>query len=96
MNAIWLNGRLAPGDRPALHASDHGLLVGDGAVRHRDVFAEADHVRFGDHELAHPSATVLVALAHARAVREEFVAPRELAPLYLRAPDAQKFKAPSP
>ncbi len=30
MNAIWLNGRLAPGDRPALHASDHGLLVGDG------------------------------------------------------------------
>lgn len=73
---------------------DDCLLVGDGAVRHRDAFAELDHVRFGGPELIHPSAAILVGLAHARAVREEFVAPRELAPLYLRAPDAQKYKAP--
>jgi len=79
-----------------LAQGDDCLLVGDGAVRHREVFAEADHLRFGGPDLAHPSAAVLVGLAHARAVREEFVAPRELAPLYLRAPDAQKFKAPSP
>ena len=25
-----MNGRIAPGDRPALHADDHGLIVGDG------------------------------------------------------------------
>ena len=30
MRAIWLNGALAAGDRPAINASDHGLLVGDG------------------------------------------------------------------
>lgn len=66
------------------------LLVGDGAVRHRDVFADVDHARPGGPELAHPSAAVLVGLAHARAVREEFVAPRDLAPFYLRSPDAQK------
>ncbi len=72
------------------------LLVGDGAVRHREVFTEADHLRFGGPELAHPSAAVLVGLAHARAVREEFVAPRELAPLYLRTPDAQKYTGSRP
>ncbi len=66
------------------------LLVGDGAVRHWDVFADVDHARLGGPELAHPSAAVLVGLAHPRALRVEFVAPRELAPLYLREPDAQK------
>jgi tRNA threonylcarbamoyladenosine biosynthesis protein TsaB len=66
------------------------LLVGDGAVRHRTVFADVDHARLGGPELAHPSAAVLVGLAHPRAMREEFVAPRELAPLYLREPDARK------
>jgi tRNA threonylcarbamoyladenosine biosynthesis protein TsaB len=69
------------------------LLVGDGALRHRDVFASVDHARLGGPELAHPSAAVLVALAHPRAVREEFVAPHALAPLYLREPDAQRFGA---
>ena len=27
---IWLNGELIAGDRPAISAADHGLLVGDG------------------------------------------------------------------
>ncbi|HEY8059403.1 MAG TPA: aminotransferase class IV, partial [Acidimicrobiales bacterium] len=27
---IWLNGVLLAGDRPAISACDHGLLVGDG------------------------------------------------------------------
>jgi tRNA threonylcarbamoyladenosine biosynthesis protein TsaB len=66
------------------------LLVGDGAERHRDVFADVDHARLGGADLAHPSAAVLVGLAHPRALREEFVTPRELTPLYLREPDAQK------
>jgi branched-chain amino acid aminotransferase len=30
VRAIWLNGALVAGDRPAINASDHGLLVGDG------------------------------------------------------------------
>jgi branched-chain amino acid aminotransferase len=29
-NTIWLNGELLAGDRPAISAADHGLLVGDG------------------------------------------------------------------
>ena len=66
------------------------LLVGDGAVRYEEQFAEIDRARLAGPELAHPSAAVLVGLAHARAVREQFVAPRELAPLYRRGPDAQK------
>ena len=39
--------------------------------------------------LAHPSAAPLVQLAHARALREEWVNPWEIQPLYLRPPDAQ-------
>lgn len=73
-----------------LARGEETLLVGDGARRHGEVFADLDRTLLGGPELAHPSAAVLVALAHARAVREEFVAPHELAPLYLRAPDAQK------
>ena len=30
MRTIWLNGELVEGDQPAISASDHGLLVGDG------------------------------------------------------------------
>ncbi len=39
--------------------------------------------------LANPSARALVQLAHARAMREEFVRPWELEPVYLRRPDAE-------
>ena len=39
--------------------------------------------------LAHPSAAPLGQLAHARALREEWVNPWEIQPLYLRAPDAK-------
>ena len=38
---------------------------------------------------AHPSAGPLVQLAHARALREEWVSPAEIQPVYLRQPDAQ-------
>ncbi|MGH9279447.1 MAG: tRNA (adenosine(37)-N6)-threonylcarbamoyltransferase complex dimerization subunit type 1 TsaB [Acidimicrobiales bacterium] len=65
------------------------LLVGDGAVRYADAFAEV----FGGEEAstanAYPSATDLVELAHPRAMREEFVSARELEPLYLRKTDAE-------
>jgi tRNA threonylcarbamoyladenosine biosynthesis protein TsaB len=65
------------------------LLVGDGALRYRDAFADLGRVELGDQGLAHPSAASLVQLAHAKALREDFVQPWELEPLYLRRPDAE-------
>lgn len=65
------------------------LLVGDGALRHRDVFAGLSGVELADQGMAHPNAGSLVQLAHARALREDFLAPGEVSPLYLRKPDAE-------
>ena len=65
------------------------LLVGDGALRHHEAFADLGRVELGDQGLAHPSAASLVQLAHARALREDFVQPWDLSPLYLRRPDAE-------
>lgn len=64
------------------------LLVGDGARRYADVFEALSRVRIADQEQAYPSASSLVQLAHAQALREEFVNPWEVEPLYLRKPDA--------
>lgn len=65
------------------------LAVGDGVLAHREVFAGAHGVELADASLASPAAGSLVALAHARALREEFVRPDEVEPLYLRRPDAE-------
>jgi tRNA threonylcarbamoyladenosine biosynthesis protein TsaB len=65
------------------------LLVGNGALRYREAFADLGQVELGDQGLAYPSAASLVQLAHARALREDFVQPWELEPLYLRRPDAE-------
>lgn len=64
------------------------LLVGDGAIRYADVFDGNPRCEGADPALAHPSADSLVQLAHARALREDFVSPAELRPVYLRKPDA--------
>lgn len=71
-----------------LASRDDVLLVGDGAVRYAECFAELSQVELADQGLAYPSPASLVQLAHAQALREEFVNPRELQPLYLRPPDA--------
>jgi tRNA threonylcarbamoyladenosine biosynthesis protein TsaB len=69
---------------------DDLLFVGDGALRYRDQFAaELPKAAFADSWLAHPSAAPLVQLAHAQALREQFVNPWELDALYLRQPDAE-------
>jgi tRNA threonylcarbamoyladenosine biosynthesis protein TsaB len=65
------------------------VCVGDGALRYRDEIATVIRCDFAEQFLAHPSAAPLVQLAHARALREEWVNPWELQPLYLRAPDAR-------
>ena len=67
---------------------DEVLCVGDGALRYRDVLNEVRTLEFADGWLAHPSSRPLVQLAHAKALREEWVNPWELEPMYLRKPDA--------
>ena len=64
------------------------LVVGDGGRRYAERFEAISRVLVADQEVAHPSAASLVQLAHAQAVREEFVQPWELEPVYLRKPDA--------
>lgn len=64
------------------------LLVGDGALRHAEHFDGLRGVEPAEPGLAHPTAGSLVQLAHAKAMREEFVSASELAPIYLRSPDA--------
>lgn len=69
---------------------DETVLVGDGALRYRDRLADGVRgLEFAEQWLAHPSAAPLVQLAHARALREDWVNPAELAPMYLRKPDAE-------
>lgn len=62
------------------------LYLGDGAYRYRTVLAEAGHVEWADER--YPSAGPLVTLAHARGLREDWVRPDEIVPMYLRPPDA--------
>jgi tRNA threonylcarbamoyladenosine biosynthesis protein TsaB len=72
-----------------LAVRDDCLLVGDGAIRYADDLTAMPGIEIADLGLAHPSARSLVQLAHARALREEWIQPRDLAPLYLRKPDAE-------
>lgn len=65
------------------------LLLGDGSERYRECFDQVDHVEFAGKGLWYPSARSLVELAHPKAVREEFVSPSEIEPLYIRLPDAE-------
>ncbi|MBI2168114.1 MAG: tRNA (adenosine(37)-N6)-threonylcarbamoyltransferase complex dimerization subunit type 1 TsaB [Actinobacteria bacterium] len=66
------------------------LLVGDGALRYRQQFAEElDRVEFASPSFAHPSPAALVELACARYGREDFLRPAEVEPLYLRKSDAE-------
>jgi tRNA threonylcarbamoyladenosine biosynthesis protein TsaB len=67
--------------------SEECLLVGDGAIRYHEVFDGLRKVEIADHGFAYPSAAALVQLAHAQALREQFVKPWEIQPLYLRKPD---------
>jgi tRNA threonylcarbamoyladenosine biosynthesis protein TsaB len=69
--------------------NDEVLLVGDGALRHRDAFQGVTRVELADQGMAFPNAGSLVQLAHARALREDFVGPGEASPIYLRKPDAE-------
>jgi tRNA threonylcarbamoyladenosine biosynthesis protein TsaB len=64
-------------------------LVGDGAQRYREVFDDVARSELASVSNLYPSPSSLVELAHPRALREEFVPPWELEPLYLRKADAE-------
>ncbi|MEI6402548.1 MAG: tRNA (adenosine(37)-N6)-threonylcarbamoyltransferase complex dimerization subunit type 1 TsaB [Actinomycetota bacterium] len=68
---------------------DDVICVGDGALRHRDEIVAELRCEVAEQFLSRPSAAPLVQLAHARALREEWVNPWEIQPLYMRLPDAQ-------
>jgi tRNA threonylcarbamoyladenosine biosynthesis protein TsaB len=72
-----------------LAMDDEVLLAGDGALRHREAFEGIRRLELADHGDAYPRAGSLVQLAHPQALREEFVNPVELTPIYLRKPDAE-------
>jgi tRNA threonylcarbamoyladenosine biosynthesis protein TsaB len=70
-----------------LARSQEALCVGDGALRYRRQILDGFHCEIA--EESHPSAGPLVQLAHARALREDWVNPAEIRPVYLRLPDAE-------
>jgi tRNA threonylcarbamoyladenosine biosynthesis protein TsaB len=70
-----------------LARSQDVLCVGDGAERYRDEILDGYRCEISGP--AHPPVGSLVQLAHARALREEYLRPGEIEPIYLRAPDAQ-------
>lgn len=65
------------------------LLAGDGAIRYAERFSDRADVEIAGGDHAHPSARSLVQLAHAKALREDWVRPQEIELLYLRKPDAE-------
>ena len=65
------------------------VCVGDGALRYREQISSVLRCDFAEQFLSHPSAAPLVQLAHAKALREDWVNPWEIQPMYLRAPDAE-------
>ena len=85
--------RVGPAEELAndlLARRDEALLVGDGALRYAHVLSDdLGFAELGTVGNQWPSATDLVELAHPRALREEFVQPWELSPLYLRKADAE-------
>ena len=69
--------------------ADREVLVGDGAVRYADVLSQRPGVEIAGGDHAYPSARSLVQLAHAKALREDWVRPEQIDLLYLRKPDAE-------
>ena len=68
---------------------EEALLVGDGSIRYADAFIDLENIETAGLGNAYPSAAALVELAQPRALREDFIQPSELKPLYLRKSDAE-------
>lgn len=72
-----------------LARGQEAVCVGDGAIRYREEIANGPRVEVAEQFFAHPSSAPLVQLAHAKALREEWVNPWEVEAMYLRKPDAE-------
>ena len=70
-------------------AGEEVLLAGDGVTVYREAFEGLERAEYAGPEFAAPSAAALVELATRRVELEEFEPPWELAPMYLRASDAE-------
>ena len=64
------------------------LLAGDGVARHQEAFAKLERSELAGPQFAAPSVAALVELATARFEREQFCAPWDVHPMYLRESDA--------
>ncbi len=69
-------------------------FVGGGAVRYRSEIEESlantlPGFGFADERLSRPTAAAMMVLAHQRAVNEQWQAAHEVAPMYMRQPDAE-------
>lgn len=82
-------GSVADLESELLATGEDCLLVGDGALRHREELSAASGCEVAGATHAFPSASCLVELAHPRAMREDFVPATDLEPLYLRRSDAE-------
>jgi tRNA threonylcarbamoyladenosine biosynthesis protein TsaB len=65
------------------------LVCGDGGLRFREAFVDLERVVLAGPGHTAPSLAALVELASARYEREEFCAPADVLPLYLRRSDAE-------
>lgn len=65
------------------------LLVGEAAKRYSDIFIQDSRTEIAPAEGCYPSAARLVELSYPRVVREDFVPPEEVKPLYLKKSDAE-------
>jgi len=72
-----------------LAGGEEVLLVGDGAQVYPEAFDGLDRVEHAGTAFTAPSAAALVELATARVEREEFDAPWDVKPIYLRGSDAE-------
>ena len=68
---------------------EEALLCGDGALRFASVFGEVKRTELAGLGHAAPSLSALAELAIARYQREDFCAPDDVLPLYLRKSDAE-------
>jgi tRNA threonylcarbamoyladenosine biosynthesis protein TsaB len=69
--------------------ADEALVCGDGAQRFADAFGDVERIELAGPGHSAPSLTALIELASARYEREEFCAPADVTPLYLRRSDAE-------
>lgn len=76
----------------AVHLADRGediVCAGSGFDRHAALFLESPWARMAGPASTFPSALNVVALASHRIAADDTVSPTDIAPMYLRAPDAE-------